>query len=262
MLSLARSRYTLPSQLVFLAANGAGVLASTIYNASTPDLYPNNAHHKVGWIATWIVSAQVVIGLLARVAGAFKRGGSSGGDGIRNSERRAFIPVSTEALAEHSSQQQRRHHHTHGHQYRLSNDSGQGTEPNTESLGSNSVSTLGDSESSRQKESCDESDQSNRYEDFEDEDLEDSHLPQASRLGRGGRFSALTSKVAGKISSRAWSALLFVYNFIDRTSMILGFIAFALGIITYGRFFVSFRPQTPKNQRVEDARMREGEKNQ
>ncbi|CAK7236477.1 hypothetical protein SEUCBS140593_009632 [Sporothrix eucalyptigena] len=232
MLSLARSRYTLPAQVVFLAANGGGVLFSTIYNASTPDLYPNNAHHKVGWIATWVVCAQMVIGLLARVAGAFKCNGSND---MSSSERRAFIPISTEALAEHSNMQQRRHH-GHGGHYRLSNDSGQGTERNTESLRSNSISTLGDSESSRQKESCDESDQSNRYDDFEDEDLEDARLP-SSRPGPSGRFSALTSKVAGKISTRAWNVLLFAYNFIDRTILILGFIAFTLGIIVYGRFF-------------------------
>ncbi|CAK7208740.1 hypothetical protein SCUCBS95973_000204 [Sporothrix curviconia] len=235
MLSIARSRYTLASQLVFLAANGGGVLFSTIYNASTPDLYPNNAHHKVGWIATWVVSAQVVIGLLARVAGAFKRSGSNG-SAMSNSERQAFIPVSTAALAEHSSMQQCRHHHGHGGHYRLSNDSGQGTERNTESLRSNSVSTLADGESSHQKESCDEPDQSNRYDDFEDEDLEDTRLP-APRPGDSGRLSALTSVVAGKISSRAWNVLLFAYNFVDRTILILGFIAFTLGIIAYGRFF-------------------------
>ena len=239
MLSIARSRYTLPSQLVFLAANAGGVFFSTIYNANTPDLYPNNAHHKVGWIATWVVSAQVVIGLLARLAGAFKRSGSNI-NGMSSSERRAFIPVSTAALAEHSSMQQRRIHHGHGGHYRLSNDSGQGTEPNTESLRSNSVSTLGDGESSHQKESCDESNQSNNnhYDDFDDEDLEDARLP-ASRLGDRGRLAALASIVANKISSRAWNVLLFAYNFVDRTILILGFIAFALGVITYGRFFVS-----------------------
>ncbi|CAK7241353.1 MAG: hypothetical protein STHCBS139747_002814 [Sporothrix thermara] len=237
MLSIARSRYTLPSQLVFLAANAGGVFFSTIYNANTPDLYPNNAHHKVGWIATWVVSAQVVIGLLARLAGAFKRSGSNI-NGMSSSERRAFIPVSTAALAEHSSMQQRRIHHGHGGHYRLSNDSGQGTEPNTESLRSNSVSTLGDGESSHQKESCDESNQSNNnhYDDFDDEDLEDARLP-ASRLGDRGRLAALASIVANKISSRAWNVLLFAYNFVDRTILILGFIAFALGVITYGRFF-------------------------
>ncbi len=250
MLSLARSRYTLPAQLVFLSANGGGVLFSAIYNASTPDLYPNNAHHKVGWIATWVVSAQVVIGLLARVAGALKGKDSSSGNGVSSSERRAFIPVSMQALAEHSSMRAHQQRHEHGHSgasYRLSNDSGQGTEPNTESLRSNSISTLGEHDADRPKESCDDGDDSashnnhhHHYDDFDDEDLEDAaaaHLrPSPSQSGRVVR---LASKVAGNISSRAWRALLFVYDFIDRTSMILGFIAFTLGIIAYARFFVS-----------------------
>ncbi|KAG7106629.1 putative membrane protein C3B8.06 like [Verticillium longisporum] len=59
MLSLARSRYTLASQSVFLAINALGVLVGTIYNAATPDLYPNNAHHKAGWAFTWVALAQL-----------------------------------------------------------------------------------------------------------------------------------------------------------------------------------------------------------
>jgi len=47
MLSIARSRYTLVVQLAFLAVNALGVILVTIYNASTPDFYPNNAHHKL-----------------------------------------------------------------------------------------------------------------------------------------------------------------------------------------------------------------------
>ncbi|PNH27736.1 hypothetical protein VD0002_g10084 [Verticillium dahliae] len=66
MLSLARSRYTLASQSVFLAFNALGVLVGAIYNAATPDLYPNNAHHKAGWVFTWIALAQVCIGLFGR----------------------------------------------------------------------------------------------------------------------------------------------------------------------------------------------------
>ncbi|CAK7272866.1 hypothetical protein SEPCBS57363_005365 [Sporothrix epigloea] len=235
MLSIARSRYTLPSQLVFLAANTGGVLFSISYNADTPNLYPNNAHHKFGWIATWIVSAQVAIGLLARLAGAFERSGSIKGTMSRD-ERQTFIPVSTAALAEHSTLQQPHHLEGYSGNYRLSNDSGQGTERNTESLRSNSVSTLGDGDSRHQKESCEEPGQSNRYGDFEDEYLEEVHLP-ASRSEHSGHLSVLASKVAGKISSRAWSVLLFVYKAIDRTVLIFGFIAFALGIIAYGRFF-------------------------
>ncbi|OAA54800.1 integral membrane protein [Niveomyces insectorum RCEF 264] len=265
MLSLARSRYTLPVQLAFLATNAGGVFFSVVYNASTPDLYPNNAHHKVGWIATAVVSAQVVVGLLARIAGAMKgddarsgtgsgsgsNGGSNHENGVSSGERRAFIPVSTAALAEHHH---RHHHHRRNSSsaYRMSNDSGQGTEPNTESLRSNSVSTL-DADAERQKEGYDDRVDPNRrggldpYDDnddnddddeFEDEDLEVARHPPASSLrARSGRMYAVANKVAGKISSRAWRVLLFGYNFVDRTILILGFIAFTLGIIAYGRFF-------------------------
>jgi len=48
MRPLARSRYTPAVQLAFLAMNAYGVPFSTIYNANTPDLYPKNAHHKLG----------------------------------------------------------------------------------------------------------------------------------------------------------------------------------------------------------------------
>ncbi|KAG7149277.1 putative membrane protein C3B8.06 like [Verticillium longisporum] len=72
MLSLARSRYTLASQSVFLAFNALGVLVGAIYNAATPDLYPNNAHHKAGWVFTWISLAQVCIGLFGRTTRYFR----------------------------------------------------------------------------------------------------------------------------------------------------------------------------------------------
>ncbi|CAK7266246.1 hypothetical protein SEPCBS119000_001927 [Sporothrix epigloea] len=235
MLSIARSRYTLPSQLLFLAANAGGVLFSIIYNASTPDLYPNNAHHKIGWIATWTITAQVAVGLLARLAGAFEHSGNSK-DNMTRSERQSFIPISTAALAEHGTLHQPHHLQRQSRDYRLSNDSGQGTERNTESLRSNSVSTLEDCESSHQKEDCEEADQSNRYAGFADEYLEEAHLP-GFRPVSGGQPSALISKIANRVSSRAWSVLLFFYSAVDRTSLIFGFVAFSLGIVTYGRFF-------------------------
>lgn len=223
MFSIARSRYALPVQLAFLASNGAGVLLGAVYNGKTPDLYPNNAHHKVGWIATWVVCAQVIVSLLARVAGAFKS--SSNRQEHMSGERRAFIPVSSHALSEHSG-------HRHRGSPRFSDDSGQGTECNTASLRSNSVSTLGDDESLHHKEGYDEP-ENGHADDFYDEDLEDARVSSP----RGGRFSALTSTIASKISSRAWRAIMIAYNIVDRSILILGFIAFALGIVTYGRFF-------------------------
>ncbi|KAI5204809.1 hypothetical protein E4T39_03445 [Aureobasidium subglaciale] len=52
--SIARSRFTLPTQFAFLAVNALGLFTSIVYDAKTPDLYPNNAHHKMGWAVTCI----------------------------------------------------------------------------------------------------------------------------------------------------------------------------------------------------------------
>jgi hypothetical protein len=218
MLSLARSRHTLLVQFVFLVTNAVGILLSVIYNANTPDLYPNNAHHKVGWIATWVVGAQAVVGLLGRVAGAYK------GQAERvtaTAERESFIPVSRAAMEEH-------HRLNDQGPYRLSDDSGQGTEPKTESLRSHSVSTNGDSSEMR------DVNMGYREED-DDYDLE-GDLPSFSRRGR---VQSLVRKAVGMVSTRAWKVMMFGYNFVDRTILILGFITFTLGIATYGRFFVS-----------------------
>jgi hypothetical protein len=217
MLSLARSRYTLLVQFGFLAVNAGGMLLGVIYNASTPDLYPNNAHHKLGWIVTCVVSAQVVIGLLARVAGMFKRQRSSS----RAEERQGFIPVSTEAMAEHES----RFPEPYG---RFSIDSGQGTEPRTESLRSPSLSSGGDSPPTRHKEY--------NVDVTGADDDSDAHLPMFSNTTKA---HSIVAKITDKISDRFWKVLLFAYEFVDRTILILGFIALCTGIIAYGRFFVS-----------------------
>lgn len=135
MLSIARSRYTLAAQFLFLLTNAIGVLVGIFYNANTPDLYPNNAHHKLGWLVTWVVGAQVLVGLVGRVAGTMNR---SSRTGHRKEEEQSFIPVSTEAMAEHHRMNQG----LFSSPYRGSNDSGQGTERNTESLRSASLSTM------------------------------------------------------------------------------------------------------------------------
>ncbi|KAK4099889.1 hypothetical protein N658DRAFT_497868 [Parathielavia hyrcaniae] len=217
MLSLARSRYTLPVQFGFLALNAGGVLLGVIYNASTPDLYPNNAHHKLGWIVTVVVSAQVVVGLLARVAGTMTKRESSSKPAGRAEERQRFIiPVSTEAMAEHESR------YPPAPYRRYSNDSGQGTEPRTESL---------DSSSSPLREAHKEFHRG--HDDDADEDVE-AHLPM---LSKSTKAHSMIARVAEKISGRFWKVLMFAYSFVDRTILILGFIALCTGIITFGRFF-------------------------
>lgn len=222
MFSLARSRYTLAVQFLFLCTNAIGLLLGIIYNANTPDLYPNNAHHKIGWLVTWVVSAQVIVSLISRVAGVMSKNGAYG---LGKEEEQAFIPVSTEAMAEH----QRINDALFPRRYRHSNDSGQGTEPNTESLRSNSVSTAVGQESPIEM-----GDRRAHYED-DDDDL---HFKPAELLPSKPANSFI-AKLTGKMSNRAWKVLMFGYNFVDRTILILAYITLCTGIITFGRFFVS-----------------------
>lgn len=221
MFSIARSRYTLPTQFVFVAVNALGVLFSTIYNAKTPDLYPNNAHHKLGWLVTWVLLAQVLVSLLGRFAGAFQKDGSK----VDASERQSFIPVLQNAIDEH--------HQLHGSGYnsvyRHSNDSAQGSEPNTESLRSHSFSSTPDTLTSPTAEY-------HAHKELAEEDDVEADLPTVPRNSPLHNFVV---RIGSKISSRAWKFLIFGYNFVDRTSMILGFITLATGIVTLGRFFVS-----------------------
>ncbi|KAL3468107.1 hypothetical protein BJX64DRAFT_273631 [Aspergillus heterothallicus] len=89
MLSSARSRLALPSQFLFLAVNAVGLLIGIIYNTQTPDLYENNAHHKLGWVVTWIFTAQVVLALIFRYAGR----GEAKNLPSRDFEHATFLPV-------------------------------------------------------------------------------------------------------------------------------------------------------------------------
>lgn len=214
MLSIARSRHTVAAQLVFLATHALGLLVGVRYSANTPDLYPHNAHHPLGWAVTWVVVVQVVVGLVARVAGRLRRG--SRAEGGREEEQQTFLPVSAAAMTEH----QRINDALYRPQpCRRSNDSGQGTEPNTESLRSQSLSSI---------------EQQSPY--GNDDDLE---LKTEEPSPAAAASTSLAAKIAGRISSRAWSFLLVAYHVVDRTILILGFIAFCTGIIAYARFFVS-----------------------
>lgn len=205
MFSLVSSRYTLIFQFTFLATNAVGILVGTVYNAQTPDLYPGNAHHSIGWIATWVVSAQVLIGLVGRVARRF--GAQSRRD---SAEHHHFLRVPTETNGDN----------THG--FRLSDDSGQGTEPRTESIRSNSVSTA-----------YDEDAMPSPYKEFDDEDFE--AMPTTTEPIAATGWAG---KAAVVVSWRVWKYIEVGYKVVDRIIMPFGFIALATGVITYARFFV------------------------
>ncbi|KAL5355182.1 hypothetical protein BJX96DRAFT_3256 [Aspergillus floccosus] len=211
MFSVARSRYALPSQFLFLVANAFGLLVGIIYNSQTPDLYENNAHHKIGWIATWVISAQVIMALIFAYAGRGESDSSS-------YERAAFLPVSTDDMLESPT-------YTAGirHEYRWSRDSGQGTERNSASLHSRPGSP-----------SC--SSPSEEFESFHKPEEEILEKPVERRGWLHSTFvdRFLASRVPRMVSSRVLRVLHIIYIVIDRIILPFGFISIATGAVTYG----------------------------
>ncbi|KAI9822899.1 MAG: hypothetical protein M1832_002924 [Thelocarpon impressellum] len=218
-LSVSRSRFTFPAQLAFLTTNALGLLVGTIYNGKTPDLYPNNAHHKLGWAITWIVSAQVVLGLVASYAGRTKRGERGG-----LAEHAALFPVSVDAMAEH----QRMHPMRHPLLDRFSQDSGQGTEQSSPSLHSPTRDAVDPLEAAHSLSDPGDGDDNVDL----GEDGEKSAFLKDSFIDR-----VLLRKFLGRLSRRALWTIDVFYESINRTMLILGFVALASGVVTYGGIF-------------------------
>lgn len=207
MLSVARSRLALPTQFAFLVFNAIGLLVGIIYNSQTPDLYENNAHHKIGWIITWVASAQVVMTLLFVYAGR-------GENEVSSHERATFFPVSTEDTPSPLNT------YPSGsfHDYRWSRDSGQGSERNSSSLHSRPASP------------------SDEYDGFEKPEDEFHAKPTESRRWFQGTVfdQFLSSRVPAMVSSRVLRALNIIHMVIERIILPFGFAAIATGGVTYG----------------------------
>ncbi|KAG9229641.1 integral membrane protein-like protein [Amylocarpus encephaloides] len=215
MLSICGSRYCFPVRFLFLATNAVGVLLATIYNASTPNLYPNNAHHKLGWILTWVASTQPLMGIIGAHAHAGRKGNSKGHGG-----RETCIPISVEAMAAHQPLNSLRFEQS----CRFSNDSGQGTELNTESLRSQSISSTRSNNPPLAE---------MRHE------LEDVNLEETAGLLGGSRLEQVLSKrISRLLSAKVQKLFQFFYNSIDRSILMLGWVSILTGVITYGGFFI------------------------
>jgi hypothetical protein len=218
MFSIARSRYTIPTQVIFLVVNGLGLLLGIVYNSQTPDLYENNAHHKIGWIATWIVVTQVIIGII------YAYSGRRDNAGVIN-ERAAFLPVLTEGVME----SQQPYSAAAVQEYRWSGDSGQGTERNSASLRSCPVSPTDTHHSSP----SDEFDHYGKLEEDADDAPVTHYLFQNTALEHF--FSTRMPRLA---TARVLRIFHVVYIIIDRICLLIGFIAIATGGVTYGGIFV------------------------
>lgn len=211
MLSIARSTLAFPVQLTFLVINGFGAFLATVYNNNTPDLYPNNAHHKLGWMLIWTICAQLLLGL---VNTCMRRNDSS-----RDvSEREAFIPISTENMAQH----QRFHNISDNELHRFSNDSGHGTQQHSDTSRSQSIFSLGEDRTRNHSSPRRAS----------EHELNEKTMNTMSQLNK-----FLIQNLPVLMTSQARYVLTVVYESINRLILILGFVALTTGIVTYGGIF-------------------------
>ena len=216
MLSVARSRLALSAQLSFLGVHSIGLLLGTVYRSKTPDLYENNVHNKIGWIVTWIVVAQCIIGLVKLVV-SFKKP-----QDVDAEEQTAFLPISTEALAQH-------HQATHSpDEYRYSRDSGHYTA--SEASRSQSISSLQDHETEEHQKFFE-------YRNLH-ADTDAEYMEKHGSLGNN-KVQRVASRIAAMMSQRTTRAMNVAYNAIDCVSLLLGFAAMVSGAVVYGGVFVS-----------------------
>ncbi|WPG97926.1 putative membrane protein c3b8.06 [Acrodontium crateriforme] len=212
MLSVAQSRYSLPTQLVFHLINGLGVVSGFIYNHATPDLYAGNSHHPLGWI----VSSFTVVWTLMSVVVAY------GDFAKRRSNQRHVMTM--QAMARHDNM----HAFVGDEQARWSGDSGQGTERNSASL------SLGSRQNSfdgiHQKPEVPPSPLGPDEDD--DDDSENRGFLGNSRVDR-----YLSSKIRKVSSRRIASVIRGMHLVLEKFLLLLGFTAILTGFVTYGGIF-------------------------
>jgi hypothetical protein len=222
---IAQSRFTLRAQAVFLIANGVGLSLGAVYNAKTPDLYENNAHHKMGWIFTWFALAWVTIGVINTCAARFCRRWHHPDDAMNLTDsmhyQRLYCGQSTP-------------------EQRWSQDSVQHIGQN---FGARSVSDLSSTES--EVKPYDHEHTMYSFNDMEDETCQ----PKQRGFLNIIRVEKYLSKKINHVTFKkiiAFSDI--IYLILERLFVIIAFTVLATGIITFGGIFVSLREHYWMNQ--------------
>ena len=219
--SIARSRFAVAIQALFLLLNSIGVLLGTAYNTKTPDLYPNNAHQKVGWISTWVMIAQTSMGLLLKYARRDMKY-----PGIRAEECVAILPMSVANMDYHNNQLSTL--------CRRSDDGGEGSWRSSTLYNASDVSGL----DAHPQDNFDRFERTKLEADEDDDDAPAATQPRARFCSRPGLLQCVSGKVPG-LCSQTWQILEVAYNAIDRLILLLGFVALCTGAVTYTSIFVS-----------------------
>jgi hypothetical protein len=218
MLSIARSRFTLPSQLTFLAINAFALVLGVVYNQKTPELYANNSHSKTGWIITWIASAWVFMAMIQMYTGRSK---------AQSMESETAQPMTVANMTRYQ-----RVHDELPDPSRFSNDSGQGTERNSASLFGHSRSPSVESEDHLF------AGPTRRYTHDDDDSFED--VSEKRGFLRNTSMDKFFSRHVARFAvGRTLKAIRFFYIVFERTLLIQGFVAIANGTVVYGGIGVS-----------------------
>lgn len=188
--------------------NTSGVVMSMIYNNKSPDLYPHNVHHLLGWLLTCLAFAQAVMAWAPSYTSG--RGGKT-----VSKEMTGFLPLSVQVLAEHQQSEDVNREND----YPYSTDSDHETEVNGNSSRTNSMS------------SSDSNDTLVPIPLQADPDTDE----EVRTSTRSAKY--LTRKFQLFRSSRPYKALLFLHEILIRLMLILGFAALITGVVTYAGIF-------------------------
>jgi hypothetical protein len=201
MFSIARSRFTIPAQFAFLAVNGLGLFTSIIYNAKTPDFYPDNAHHKLGWAVSWIATVWFLMTFLNLYM-------------ARYGKSKEILAMTADNIAQYDRLQDQ--------DLRWSRDSGH----DSATLCSGSRSPSSDSVPLHKFEMPEEGDEEN--------ESEEQGFIQNSPVNR-----FLSRSIPRVSSGRAVTAFKVVFTLIERCMPVLGFASLISGGVVYGGLYVS-----------------------
>ncbi|KAF1808382.1 hypothetical protein P152DRAFT_405601 [Eremomyces bilateralis CBS 781.70] len=218
--SVAGSRYTLPAQFLFLLVNAVAVLFAVIYNASTPDLYEHNVHHPIGWAITWIAVAWAVMAILNVYTSRAKATHRTSYD---------CEPVSAANIAQYDRLREQSPYD----EVRWSGDSGQGTERHSSSLlGAHTRSPSIASETRP----FDLGHSNIRLDDAEDDEPDE---PEKRSFLRNTYVDKMLSRNVYRIAAfrKTLKVMSFIYTAVERTILILGFLALTSGGVVYGGIF-------------------------
>lgn len=208
MLSVARSKYHLPAQMLFHLFNGVALFTGFVYNHSTPDLYVTNSHHPVGWIIT----ALTIVWTLLSFSTAFAA------QGKKDISPAATSPAYKQSFGEDGAIPQ---YVDSPASYRFSSDSG------NFSAGSRANS----SESIFHKD-----------ESFAPEDSDGTHKDgdETERQGFLGsrRVDSFLSRFSRRLSSARIATTLRISQIVlEKFLLLLGFVAITSGFVVYGGLF-------------------------